>query len=335
MGNMLDSPKREKAGHNFETEEGLKSGVTGMQGWRLDMEDDHILAPMASRRSHTLCAIFDGHGGDGAAKYAAKNLMEHIERTDDWQKYTSQPDGEEDVKLLEPCLTLAMKSIDVEIRKVQDESRQKSIANQDTSGCTAIVCIVTRKYIVCANVGDSRSVLSRNDGTTEAMSEDHKPNNELERRRIEEAGGFVSANRVEGNLAVSRALGDFEYKNRDDLGPELQKVSNVPDIKTYERTNLDDILLLACDGLWDVMSNEEATSYAREIYNSGEEDMMVLAEEMVDRALELNSRDNISCLALALPGMQVPAGEGVAGMRKQRESELLAQREVPRGSMAS
>ena len=78
---MLDSPKREKAGHNFETEEGLKSGVTGMQGWRLDMEDDHILAPMASRRSHTLCAIFDGHGGDGAAKYAAKNLMEHIERT--------------------------------------------------------------------------------------------------------------------------------------------------------------------------------------------------------------------------------------------------------------
>jgi serine/threonine protein phosphatase PrpC len=97
----------------------------------------------------------------------------------------------------------------------------------DTSGCTSVTAIITPKYIICANAGDSRCVLGTG-GTARPMSEDHKPHSVEEKRRIESAGGFVQWNRVDGDLAVSRALGDFTYKHRPDLHPKDQKVFFFP-----------------------------------------------------------------------------------------------------------
>ncbi|CAM9345561.1 unnamed protein product, partial [Ectocarpus fasciculatus] len=79
------------------------------------------------------------------------------------------------------------------------------------SGCTAVCTLITPKYIICANAGDSRSVLGTG-GATKPLSYDHKPHLELERKRIENAGGGVQWKRVDGDLAVSRAFGDFQYK---------------------------------------------------------------------------------------------------------------------------
>lgn len=73
-----------------------------------------------------------------------------------------------------------------------------------------------------------------------ALSFDHKPVNALEKKRIEAAGGFVQWNRVDGDLAVSRALGDFFYKNRDDLPTEKQKVSCHPEIIIHARSGIGD-----------------------------------------------------------------------------------------------
>jgi serine/threonine protein phosphatase PrpC len=112
----------------------------------------------------------------------------------------------------------AFLDIDVAIRE-----KQSSDNSGDGSGCTAVTAMITPSYIVCANAGDSRCVLATNNGT-KAMSEDHKPYDEPERRRIEAAGGRVQWRRVDGDLAVSRAFGDFQYKMRDDLGPKEQKV---------------------------------------------------------------------------------------------------------------
>jgi serine/threonine protein phosphatase PrpC len=118
------------------------------------------------------------------------------------------------------------------------------------------------------------------------MSEDHKPYDEIEKKRIEAAGGSVQWKRVDGDLAVSRALGDFQYKTRNDLPAVQQKVTFLPDITVHTRTPEDDILLLACDGLWDVMSNNEAIDMVRRIYQTGESSIKNVAEEMVDVALE-------------------------------------------------
>lgn len=79
--------------------------------------------------------------------------------------------------------------------------------------------LITENEIICANVGDSRAVLTQ-DLTTYDLSDDHKPDNEDEKVRITDAGGSVQDGRVNGKLSLSRAIGDLSYKKRDDLGPE-------------------------------------------------------------------------------------------------------------------
>lgn len=72
----------------------------------------------------------------------------------------------------------------------------------------------------------------------------------------------------------------------DNLPPEQQRVSCEPDIKVHKRSNdKDDILLLACDGLWDVFQNLEAITEVRRLYALGEDDMVLIADEMIDTSL--------------------------------------------------
>ena len=121
--------------------------------------------------------------------------------------------------------------------------------------------LVTPTHIYCANSGDSRSVLARsaeNESVAAvALSEDHKPDNELERKRIEAAGGSVSESRVNGNLALSRALGDFEYKLNKSKSYKEQMVTCLPEITKNERQRSDKFVVIACDGIWDCLSNQQ------------------------------------------------------------------------------
>ena len=87
---------------------------------------------------------------------------------------------------------------------------------------TATGVLITPKHYFIFNVGDSRSILIK-DKKLHFSSEDHKPMNDGEKRRIEEAGGRVMIQRINGSLAVSRALGDFEYKQRTDRGNNTVK----------------------------------------------------------------------------------------------------------------
>ena len=98
------------------------------------------------------------------------------------------------------------------------------------AGCTATVILVTRTEIICANAGDSRTVMSRG-GRAKDMSEDHKPDNSGELSRIQRSGGFVEEGRVNGMLALSRALGDFEYKNNPQVLAKDQAVSAFPEVR--------------------------------------------------------------------------------------------------------
>lgn len=314
MGNFLDSPNTAKTSETFITNSNLKAGVTGMQGWRTEMEDDHISADMPSLPSHTYFAIFDGHGGSGAAIYAAKNMVSFIENTTQWKNYVAG--GATDLILLSEALKQAFENIDNQLRTLQESDHSP---NSDTSGCTANTAMVTPTHIVCANAGDSRCVLGTAQ-TVIAMSEDHKPYDDNEKRRIEAAGGTVQWKRVDGDLAVSRALGDFQYKTRRDLPGTHQKVTFLPDIIIHERTPQDDVLLLACDGLWDVMTNLEAIQLVRSIYATGEQTPHLIAEEIVDRALEKGSRDNISAIVVQLEGAVIGPAEngGVLRLRAQR-----------------
>jgi len=126
------------------------------------------------------------------------------------------------------------------------------------SGSTATVVLITHNKIYCANCGDSRTVLNnaKAESNTVPLSFDHKPNNYIEKARIMAASHFVMMNRVDACLALSRAFGDFIYKDKD-LPPEQQAVSAFPDVTVRDRDENDLFIVIACDGIWDCLSNSE------------------------------------------------------------------------------
>lgn len=134
--------------------------------------------------------------------------------------------------------------------------------NWDRSGSTAAAVMISPRYIYFINCGDSRTLLCR-DGQVVFYTEDHKPINPREKERIQNAGGSVTLQRVNGSLAVSRALGDFDFKEVDWRPQTEQLVSPEPEVYEMERTPQDEFLILACDGVWDAVSNEELCAFVR------------------------------------------------------------------------
>lgn len=216
QGNSLDSPKIEKDSEVYTSSTGLVCGGSGMQGWRIEMEDSHIAIDIPSKPDHLFLGVWDGHAGAGAAKYAHDNVINFLEQSEEWKEYLAG--GVENHELVGRAMIATFLMLDEKMRVYQQTTN-----GHDTSGCTSVTAIVTPKYIICANAGDSRCVMGIA-GSAKPLSFDHKPSLQLERERIDAAGGFVQWNRVDGDLAVSRALGDFGYKNRPDLPPEQQKV---------------------------------------------------------------------------------------------------------------
>lgn len=140
------------------------------------------------------------------------------------------------------------------------------------AGCTAVVAVMRKNELYVANAGDSRGVLCRG-GTAVALSEDHKPASETERARIIAAGGFLSdiggVCRVNGNLNLSRAIGDLKYKGNTDLPPKDQIITAEPDIRKFTLQPEDRFFVLACDGVWDVMTNQECVDFISQRLDEG------------------------------------------------------------------
>ncbi|CAF1026453.1 unnamed protein product [Didymodactylos carnosus] len=142
------------------------------------------------------------------------------------------------------------------------EMSQDDDMREDLAGTTALSVLIKDQKLYCGNVGDSRGIASVN-GNVELLSIDHKPNNDDERKRITSAGGWVEFGRVNGNLALSRALGDFIFKRNTDKRPEEQVVTAFPDVMVKNMNEDWEFILLACDGIWDVLSNEEVLKFVR------------------------------------------------------------------------
>ena len=116
--------------------------------------------------------------------------------------------------------------------------------------------LVTADEIYCSNSGDSRAILKTGEEVI-GLSEDHKPMDPTEFTRIKKARHYVSANRVDGNLALSRAFGDFKYKDEPTFHAKDQAVTAFPDVTSRLRDRDDKFIMVACDGIWDCLSNKE------------------------------------------------------------------------------
>jgi serine/threonine protein phosphatase PrpC len=164
----------------------------------------------------------------------------------------------------------------------------ETFAQPSVGGTTAIVCVLQGSRAHIAGVGDSRCVLARG-GRALRVTTDHKPRLPAEEERIIEAGGFVNRGRVHGILSVSRALGDFEF---------APYVLAEPHVITFALCPEDRVLVLASDGLWDVISDQEAVDMALRVGTGPEGDEVAAGQFLVDEALRRGSRDNVSVLCI-------------------------------------
>ncbi|KAI3525569.1 hypothetical protein L2E82_01822 [Cichorium intybus] len=232
------------------------------------MEDYHVakFVPYQGRELG-LFAIYDGHLGDTVPAYLQKHLFSNILKEGE---FWTDPNRS--------------------ISKAYERTDQAILShNPDLGrgGSTAVTAIlINGRMLWVANVGDSRAVLSKR-GQAIQLSIDHEPN--TERGSIENRGGFVSnmpgdVARVNGQLAVSRAFGDKNLKSH---------LRSDPDITNADIDADTEILILASDGLWKVMSNQEAVDVAIKI-----RDPQKAAKQLAVEALNKESKDDISCIVV-------------------------------------
>lgn len=290
MGQTLSEPVVEKhssAGSN----ERFIYGLSDMQGWRISMEDAHTAILELTSGNETeitsFFGVFDGHGGERVAKFTGENLYKIIRDQDSFKK------GD-----YEAALKASFLAAD---RALLADRR----FNEDPSGCTATTVLITGDdRILCANAGDSRTVLGIK-GKAKPLSFDHKPQNSEEKQRICAAGGFVDFGRVNGNLALSRAIGDFEFKKNKDLPAEQQIVTALPDVEEHKIGPDDEFLVVACDGIWDCRSSQSVVEFVRRGIAARQE-LTQICENLMDRCLAVSSDaggvgcDNMTVMIIGL-----------------------------------
>mmetsp|Transcript_17448 Transcript_17448/g.42797 ORF Transcript_17448/g.42797 Transcript_17448/m.42797 type:complete len:281 (+) Transcript_17448:157-999(+) len=266
------------------------------------MEDEYFYS-----QDGEFAAVFDGHGGQAVSRYLRKNLYANVQAflpsltADDNNESTKRPFATlEDYQY---AITSAIAKVDREVQRISHWSFQ---------GSTAVAVWLhedrfkAEKTIVTANVGDSRAVLSRN-GTAYDLSMDHKPDDPDEEARIEALGGKVvwcgdvdlegnpipeeGIYRVNGNLALSRAVGDRS---------ERPHVVADPDITFQPVLEGDDnFIIVATDGLWDVFGSEDAVDFVMALREDGH-DLERIATLVVEEALRRGTYDNITVVIIWL-----------------------------------
>ncbi|KAM0944099.1 putative protein-serine/threonine phosphatase [Dioscorea sansibarensis] len=224
--------------------------------------------------------VYDGHGGAQVANYCRERvhvaLVEELRNIgasiggtsgDDWQKRWEKAlvncflkvDGEVCEEVIRGAAAGGTSHVsgDISIGPGSGSAGMSELVDPDTVGSTAMVAVICFSHIIIANCGDSRAVLCRGKQPV-ALSSDHKPNRKDEYARIQAEGGEVTLSkgyRVFGLLPVSRSIGHRSLKPW--IIPD-------PEIMVVQRAREDECLILASDGLWDVMTNEEACDAARE-----------------------------------------------------------------------
>jgi protein phosphatase 1B len=280
MGSFLDKPKTDKQSEAG-TGNGLHYGLSSMQGWRIEMEDAHAaVASLPSNHTNwAYFAVFDGHAGAGVSAYCAANLLDSILKTEQFQRGAS---GNNKVDV-----TAGIRAGFLNLDERMKSAVPQIASGEDKSGSTAVCALISDTHLYISNCGDSRAVLARG-GEVALATTDHKPSNPIERERIVNAGGSVMIQRVNGSLAVSRALGDFDFKMVEGRGPTEQLVSPEPDVYVLDRSENDEFLILACDGIWDVISSRDLCDYIRSRLRISDK-LDHVCNEVVDTCLSMVS----------------------------------------------
>nr|GEX54450.1 protein phosphatase 2C 16-like isoform X1 [Tanacetum cinerariifolium] len=278
---------------------------------------DGVNSSLTSLTTHFF-GVYDGHGGSQVANYCSERV--HVALEEELKAYAQETINDtlqvQWEKVFTNCFTKVDDEVGGKISRQTLEAKGDTVnvtsepVAPETVGSTAVVAVINSSHIILANCGDSRAVLYRGKEVV-ALSNDHKPNREDELARIEAAGGKViqwNGHRVLGVLAMSRSIGDRYLK------PCI--IPN-PEVTFTARAREDECLVLASDGLWDVMSNEEVCEVARKRIliwhkknggnvtdkgngNGVDHAAQAAADYLVMLALQKGSKDNTSVIVVDL-----------------------------------
>jgi len=239
---------------------------------------------LPSHPDYGFFSIFDGHSGSLCANYMADNLYKNIDMVEDLTDLDSL--GKTCIKTDEQFL-----------------NAEQYVYNDDGCACIFSLCKNDngKVTLVNGNIGDSRTIFAkRENGAYKAIacSYDHKPTDLKEKERIEAAKGYVSLQRVDGQLALSRAFGDRQLKTPIDFPGDKKKVTSNPEF-ICEIGSPDDFLFMACDGIFeaDVFGRQDVITWIANKMETAQ-DLALICAQLLDECLDRGSHDNMSAMII-------------------------------------
>ncbi|KAH9603858.1 hypothetical protein KSS87_005978 [Heliosperma pusillum] len=226
-------------------------------------------------RKQAIFGVFDGHGGAKAAEYAAEKLNKNI-----IAEVVNKNDEDE---ILEA------------VKHGYLKTDSDFLEGELQGGSCCVVALITKGDLVVSNAGDCRAIMSR-DGMAKVLTNDHRPSRQDEKDRVEAKGGYIDCYngvwRIQGSLAVSRAIGDRQLK---------QWVIAEPETRVIKISNNDEFLILASDGLWDKVTNQEAVDIVHPLFvDNNRPPILAACKQLVDMAVSRGSSDDVSVMIIPL-----------------------------------
>ncbi|KAL2502611.1 putative protein phosphatase 2C 22 [Forsythia ovata] len=273
----------------------LRSGEWSDYGGRPDMEDTHICIPdlamnfgnsIHGDEAVSFYGVFDGHGGKGAAEFVRDHLPRIIVEDADFPLK------------LEKVVTRSFVETDTAF------ARSCSIESTLSSGTTALTAMIFGRSLLVANAGDCRAVLSRR-GEAIEMSKDHRPCCVNERARIESLGGFIDDGYLNGQLGVTRALGNWHIKGLKEGGNGGPLIAE-PELKLMTLMKDDEFLIIGSDGIWDVFRSQNAVDFARRRLQE-DNNVKSCCRDIVNEAKKRGATDNLTVVMVCFHSEPPPS----------------------------
>lgn len=261
--------------------EGEEYAVYCKRGRRGQMEDRYsAVVGLEGDSKQAFFGVFDGHGGNKAAEFASKNMEKHV--MDEVRKESGE-------------------GIEEAVKKGYLATDAAFLKEENGGGACCATALIRNGELVVSNAGDCRVVMSRG-GVAEALTVDHRPSRNDEKERIEKLGGYVDfchgVWRIQGSLAVSRGIGDRTLKQWVISEPETKVLSIKPDCE---------FLILASDGLWDKVNNQEAVDVVRDFcVGNDKRDTFAACRKLAQLSATRGSTDDISVMVIPLPHFSLP-----------------------------
>ncbi|KAF7988767.1 hypothetical protein HCN44_007077 [Aphidius gifuensis] len=252
----------------------LKNGRRTMEDRYVILHDLNTMFNIKDDRLASYYAVFDGHAGQDAAVYCAAHLHQYLAESN---YYPTDPER----ALRDAFVTTDAHFVD------------KSNRDKLNSGATAVCTLIIDKKLYVAWAGDSQAALAKSNEVIQLVNP-HRPERMDERERVERMGGsviFFGVWRVNGHLGVSRAIGDIQYK---------PYVTSDPDIVCVDLDGTEDFLIVACDGLWDVLDEDTAAGVVYEQLCQNPYDLELISRRLVDYSKKQGSSDNITVIIIFL-----------------------------------